>query len=60
MQDPKKPIGGHIVAHASSVRMMVRKGKGDTRIIKVLQHPNMPEADASFDITGQGIIDCSD
>ena len=60
VQDAKKPIGGHVVAHASSVRCMVRKGRGETRILKVLQHPNMPEADASFDISNQGVTDCND
>ncbi len=60
VQDVKKPIGGHVVAHASSVRMMLRKGKGETRIARVLQHPNMPESDASFDISNQGIMDNND
>jgi meiotic recombination protein DMC1 len=27
--DPKKPIGGHILAHASQTRMFLRKGKGE-------------------------------
>lgn len=26
--DPKKPIGGHIMAHASTTRLFLRKGKG--------------------------------
>ena len=60
VQDAKKPIGGHILAHASSVRMSLRKGKGETRILKIIQHPNMPEADANFDISNQGIMDGCD
>ena len=40
--------------------MMLRKGKGETRIARVLQHPNMPESDASFDISNQGIMDNND
>ena len=60
VQDAKKPIGGHILAHASSVRLSLRKGKGESRIIKVIQHPNMPEADATFDISNQGIADSND
>jgi meiotic recombination protein DMC1 len=27
--DPKKPIGGHILAHASTTRLFLRKGKGE-------------------------------
>ena len=60
VHDAKKPIGGHILAHASSVRLSLRKGKGESRIIKVIQHPNMPEADATFDISNQGIADSND
>ncbi|VDN35601.1 unnamed protein product [Cylicostephanus goldi] len=33
--DPKKPIGGHILAHASTTRIMLKKGRGETRIAKV-------------------------
>ncbi|VDP46628.1 unnamed protein product [Heligmosomoides polygyrus] len=32
--DPKKPIGGHILAHASTTRIMLKKGRGETRIAK--------------------------
>ena len=35
VQDPKKPIGGHIMAHASTTRLYLRKGRGETRICKV-------------------------
>lgn len=34
--DPKKPIGGHVLAHASTTRLYLRKGRGETRICKVL------------------------
>lgn len=33
--DPKKPIGGNIIAHASTVRIAPRKGRGETRIAKI-------------------------
>jgi len=33
--DPKKPIGGHILAHASTTRLSLRKGRGELRIAKV-------------------------
>ncbi|KAL9273455.1 Meiotic recombination protein DMC1-like protein [Drosera capensis] len=44
--DPKKPAGGHVVAHAATVRLMFRKGKGEQRICKVFDAPNLPEAEA--------------
>lgn len=33
--DPKKPIGGNILAHASTTRISLRKGRGDVRIAKI-------------------------
>ena len=33
--DPKKPIGGNILAHASTTRISLRKGRGEIRIAKV-------------------------
>lgn len=41
--DPKKPIGGHILAHASTTRIMLKKGRGETRIAKIYDSPDMPE-----------------
>ena len=34
MADPKKPIGGNILAHASTTRLYLRKGKGEQRVCK--------------------------
>ncbi len=44
--DPKKPIGGHILAHAATTRLMVKKGRGNQRICKVLDSPDVAEAEA--------------
>jgi RecA/RadA recombinase len=41
--DPKKPVGGHVIAHASTVRLSLRKGKGEQRIMKVVDAPNLGE-----------------
>lgn len=30
-----KPVGGHVLAHASSTRIMLKKGKGEQRIAKI-------------------------
>lgn len=58
--DPKKPIGGHILAHASTTRIYLRKGKGELRIAKVYDSPDMPESEATFAITAGGIADAKD
>ncbi|KAG9160058.1 hypothetical protein Leryth_005791 [Lithospermum erythrorhizon] len=44
-QDPKKPAGGHVLAHAATIRLMFRKGKGEQRVCKVFDAPNLPEAE---------------
>ncbi|ORD94454.1 RAD51 [Enterospora canceri] len=55
--DLKKPIGGHIIAHASTTRLYLRKGRGDTRICKIYDSPSLPEAEATFSITEGGVAD---
>ncbi|MEK6837586.1 MAG: DNA repair and recombination protein RadA, partial [Nanoarchaeota archaeon] len=44
--DPTQAIGGHIVAHASTFRLYLRKGKKGTRVAKLIDSPNMPEGEA--------------
>ncbi|XP_055371741.1 DNA repair protein RAD51 homolog A [Condylostylus longicornis] len=55
--DPKKPIGGNIIAHASTTRLYLKKGRGETRICKIYDSPCLPESEALFTITGEGISD---
>eukprot|EP01095_Lingulamoeba_sp_RSL-Kostka_P017816 TRINITY_DN9499_c0_g1_i1.p1 TRINITY_DN9499_c0_g1~~TRINITY_DN9499_c0_g1_i1.p1 ORF type:complete len:339 (+),score=127.71 TRINITY_DN9499_c0_g1_i1:42-1058(+) len=55
VSDPKKPIGGHIMAHASTTRLSLRKGKGECRVCKVYDSPMLPEAEALFAINSDGI-----
>uniref|UniRef100_A0A914HJN2 DNA repair protein RAD51 homolog n=1 Tax=Globodera rostochiensis TaxID=31243 RepID=A0A914HJN2_GLORO len=43
--DPKKPIGGNIMAHASTTRLYFRKGKGEQRLCKIYDSPCLPESD---------------
>ena len=54
--DPKKAVGGHVLAHASHVRCSVRKGRGGNRVLKVVDAPNLKEAEAEFEITDGGIV----
>ena len=59
-QDPKKPVGGNIMAHASTTRLYLRKGRGDTRICKIYDSPCLPESEAIFQISNEGIIDAKE
>jgi DNA repair protein RAD51 len=34
-KDTNKPIGGNIIAHASTTRLKFRKGRGDNRVCMV-------------------------
>ncbi|XP_021932532.1 meiotic recombination protein DMC1/LIM15 homolog isoform X2 [Zootermopsis nevadensis] len=58
--DPKKPIGGNILAHASTTRIALKKGRGETRIAKIYDSPDLPESEATFAITVGGIADAKD
>lgn len=55
--DQKKPIGGNIIAHASTTRLYLRKGRGETRICKIYDSPCLPESEAMFSINADGIGD---
>ncbi|EPS32208.1 DNA repair protein rhp51 [Penicillium oxalicum] len=58
--DPKKPIGGNIIAHASTTRLSLKKGRGETRICKIYDSPCLPESDCLFAINEDGIGDPSE
>jgi hypothetical protein len=71
--DGRKPIGGHVLAHASTTRLLLRKGRGEERVAKIQDSPgilvihvlrkyltgylDMPEAEATYIITNGGIND---
>lgn len=44
----------------SSRSVSMRKGRGPERIARIVDSPCMPEADAKFQITAQGISDVND
>lgn len=56
----KKPIGGHVMAHASTTRLSLRKGRGEQRICKIFDSPMYAENEATFAIGEGGIIDVVD
>lgn len=55
--DPMRPIGGTIVGHTSTFRVYLRKGKAGKRIARLVDSPNMPEGEAVFMVTEEGIKD---
>jgi len=58
--DPKKPIGGNIIAHASTTRLYLRKGQKENRICKIYDSPCLPESEAMFSIAHEGISDAKE
>lgn len=55
--DPTQAIGGHIVAHASTFRIYLRKGKKGSRVAKLVDSPNLPEAECNFFVEEGGLKD---
>ncbi len=52
------PIGGHIVGHTSHTRIFLRKSIGkNIRIARLTVSPHLPEGEAIFKITENGIED---
>jgi len=49
--DPTAAIGGHIVGHNSSCRMYLRKGRKGSRVIKLIDSPDLPDGEVMFYIT---------
>jgi DNA repair protein RadA len=50
-------VGGHILYHTPGVRVFLRKAKGNKRIARVVDAPHLPEGEAVFAITDEGIVD---
>jgi len=55
--DPTRAIGGHIVAHASTFRIYLRKGKKGSRVAKLVDSPNLPDGEAAFYVRTEGFED---
>ena len=55
--DPTRPVGGHIVGHTATFRLYLRKSKGEKRIARLVDSPNLPEAEAVFSVSKVGIRD---
>jgi len=55
--DPTKPVGGHVVGHTATFRIYLRKSKGDKRIARLVDSPNLPDGEAVFSVTTEGLRD---
>jgi len=58
--DPNKPTGGHVMAHACTHRVFLRKGRQNTRLARVIDSPSLPEEKIRFAITAAGIEDAEE
>ncbi len=55
--DPTEPVGGNVVGHASKTRLYLRKSKEDKRVAKLVDSPSLPDGEALYRITENGIED---
>lgn len=55
--DPTQAIGGHVVAHASTFRMYLRKGKKGSRVAKMIDAPNLADGETTFLVQEEGFKD---
>ncbi|MEK6844163.1 MAG: DNA repair and recombination protein RadA [Nanoarchaeota archaeon] len=55
--DPTIAVGGNIVAHSSTYRIYLRRGKQGSRVAKMIDSPNLPDNEAQFFVTEHGVKD---
>jgi DNA repair protein RadA len=55
--DPTRPVGGNILGHMATYRCYLRRGRENTRICRLVDSPGMPEGEAVFKITPEGVKD---
>ena len=54
---PTKAVGGHVLGHASTYRIWLKKGLAGKRIARLVDSPHLPEGEAVFKVTTDGIVD---
>jgi DNA repair protein RadA len=52
--DPTTAIGGHIVGHASTFRIYLRKGRKGSRVAKLIDAPALADGEAAFFVKEEG------
>jgi len=55
--DPTDAVGGNVVKHASKTRIYLRKSTGSKRIAKLVDSPSLPDGEAVYNITENGVVD---
>ncbi len=50
-------IGGNIVGHAATYRLFLRRGKGGKRVARLIDSPDLPEGEAIYSLTPEGVRD---
>ena len=55
--DPTTAVGGHIVGHASTYRIYLRRGKQGSRVAKLIDSPNLPDNEIVFNVSDAGVVD---
>ncbi|MFB6079679.1 MAG: DNA repair and recombination protein RadA [Haloferacaceae archaeon] len=54
--DPTQPIGGNILGHTSTFRIYLRKSKGDKRIVRLVDAPNLADGEAVMRVQDAGLV----
>ena len=54
--DPTQPIGGNILGHTSTFRIYLRKSKGEKRIVRLVDAPNLADGEAVMQVTNDGLV----
>jgi len=55
--DPTAPVGGNVVGHATKTRLYLRKSKGTKRVARLVDSPCLPDGEAIYEVTEDGIGD---
>jgi len=58
--NPDKPTGGNIMGHKATMRVLIRKGRQNSRIFTVMKSAYIGESSEAFLITPAGIEDTED
>lgn len=54
---PTKAIGGHVLGHAATYRIWLKKGLAGKRIARLVDSPHLPDGECVFKIKTEGIVD---
>ena len=58
--DPIKPVGGNVLAHASTYRIYIKKSSKNKRVAKMDDSPMHEQMEVIFGLTKAGVVDIKD